>query len=46
VIGMPDYELPLVRGRDNSIPLLSFIASIGARRYIPIYRLLIEELWC
>ena len=46
LIGMPSYELPLVRGWDNSILHLGSTASIGTSRYIPIYRLSIEELWC
>lgn len=46
LIGMPSYGLPLVRGWDNSISHLGSTASIGTSRYIPVYRLSIEELWC
>ena len=46
LIEMPSYELPLVRGWDNSISHLGSTASIGTSRCILLYRLSIEELWC
>lgn len=46
LIGMPSYELPLVRGWDNSISHLGSTASIGTSQCIPIYRLSIDNLLC